>query len=156
MADTLAQLPVEEHRSPPHVLSVDKHYKLQEDLVRWIGTVGYLANHSEATPSRDIEASLKIGLAAVVARRSLRIGGVSRRRATVVARPSALGCHQLLLADTNRWNCSLCKRSSKRWASLAPGQCEGWLAKRLAIRTKAIVDSLWGRIGDRARLLSKR
>jgi hypothetical protein len=142
LADKLAKLAVEEHRVPPNVRSAfGKHFKLQEELVRWIGLVGYLANHSEGTPTRDTEASRKAGLAAAAARRGLRSGGEKRRRATVVARPVALGGHRLTLADSNRWNCSVCKRSSKRWAALAPGQCTGSVAKRLAARVKTIVDA---------------
>ena len=145
LADRLAKLAVEEHRVPPVVLSaVNKHYKLQEDLVRWIGTAGVLANHSEGSPVRDTEASRKAGLAAAAARRRLLSGVKQRRVATVVARPVALGGHRLMLAESGRWNCTLCKKSSKRWVSLAVGLCEGSAAKRLAVS------------GDRARLLAKR
>ena len=65
LADKLAKLAVEEHRVPPLVLTaVNKHCKFQEDLIRWIGTVGVLANHSEGAPTRDIDASRKAGLVA--------------------------------------------------------------------------------------------
>ena len=47
----------------------------------------------------------------------------------------------MMLAESKRWNCTLCKRSSKRWAALAAGLCEGSAAKRLATRVKAITDS---------------
>ena len=46
-----------------------------------------------------------------------------------------------MLAESGRWNCTLCKRSSKRWALLAAGLCEGSAARRLATRVKAITDS---------------
>ena len=46
-----------------------------------------------------------------------------------------------MLSGSKRWNCTLCKRSSKRWALLAAGLCEGSVAKRLAIRVKTIMDS---------------
>ena len=58
-----------------------------------------------------------------------------------MARPVALGGHRLMLVETGRWNCTLCKRSSKRWALLAAGLCEVSAAKRLAARVKAITDS---------------
>ena len=105
LADRLAKLAVEEHRVPPAVLSaVNKHYALQENLVRWIGMAGVLANHSEGTPVRDTEASRKAGLAAAAARRRLRTGVSQRSVATVVARLVALGGHRLMHAETGRWN----------------------------------------------------
>lgn len=48
LAAKLAKLAVEEHRVPPLVFeAVGKHFRLQEDLVRWVGTVGHLAKRSD-------------------------------------------------------------------------------------------------------------
>ena len=143
LADQLAKFAVEEHRVPEQVRkAVKRHFELQEDLIRWIGKVGVMANHSTTPPARDTDASRKAGLQAAAARRALRANcGRSSRTKSITARPAALGGHRLVMANSGRWNCMVCKRSAAKSASLAPGQCNGSVAKRLAARTKAIVDS---------------
>ena len=100
-----------------------------EQAARWLGIVTYTANHRPEAPHRDSEAS----------RHSVRQAPRprARQRRAVDARPVALGGHSLVRSG-NGWRCTTCKRSSAKWARLAPAQCAGSAALRWARQAESM------------------
>ena len=115
-------------------------------LAMWVGRATYAANHQATQPHRDseasrvaAEASKKRRAAAKAAAVTAAAGNPSPPPRIVFARPVALGRHTLVQAEQG-WRCTTCKRTSAKWKTIAPAQCDGSAARRWADKAAALAD----------------
>ena len=138
-ADRLAKLAVEEHRVPATVRqAVQKHTELQRHLAMWLGQVTAAAGDWQGGgPTRDTAASRKMAREAAKAR-----GGQKQTRARriVTLRPAELGGHRLA-RNGPKWQCVVCKTSSKHWDRVAGKMCSGSVAKKWALKARELAAS---------------
>ena len=137
-ADKLAKIGVEAHRVPMQIRDeVQRHIDLQYELAKWLGQVTVVVGKWLGDgPARDTAASRRKANAEAKAKGERGMMG-RRARRVVHLRPIDLGGHRLG-KEGQKWQCKVCKMSSRHWARIAGGQCKGSVAKKWAARSREL------------------
>ena len=137
-ADRLAKLGVEAHRVSEQVREeVQRHADLQYDLAKWLGQVTTTAGKwLGGGPVRDTAASRRRANAEAKARGTHSLPK-RRARRVVTQRPTDMGGHRLV-RGSHKWQCTVCKMSSRYWSRIAGGQCKGSVAKKWAVKAQEL------------------
>ena len=137
-ADRLLKLGVEAQRVLEQVREeVQRQADLQYDLATWLGQVATTAgNWLGGGPARDPAASRRRATAEAKAKGA---HSMPRRKARKVVsqRSIDMGGHRLTKVS-HKWQCTVCKMSSKYWSRIVGGQCNGSVAKKCAVKAQEL------------------
>jgi hypothetical protein len=127
-ADALAKSAAMSRAPQEHELQAYRQYRQEvRATVQFIGKISVMANNMTEPPTRDSEANRRTK----AGDRPRRV----RKKPQQGPRPPTLGGHVLQTqtsAGSVTYQCAVCKRSSGKAATLAPGRCSGSAAIRWA------------------------